>query len=102
MNWEEGLAMLPSHMQDGMRRYIENGIPGGSFMTAVLENNLVRAFGAGDMMNQANMKSWAEFLYNYAPSQCWGSPVKVEEWCRAGGLNGIRKIQTPEPLTNEG
>ncbi len=34
---------LPEHMQDGMRRYIENGIEGGSFMMAVLCNDLMGA-----------------------------------------------------------
>ena len=72
--------ILPEHMRDGMRLYIEQGIEGGSFMMAVLENNLVRAFSCADSINSARMRDFAAFLYMEAPSQCWGSREKVVAW----------------------
>ena len=72
--------MLPAHMQNVMRRYIEDGIEPGGFLTAVICNDLVGAFGMADDINLANMKVWASFLYNEAPSGCWGSRRKMDGW----------------------
>ena len=36
---------LPPHMHDVMRLYIEHGIEPGSFLTAVLSNDLMKALG---------------------------------------------------------
>ena len=71
---------LPPHMQDGARRYVEDGIPPGGFMRAVLENRLVESFGRADTTNFRYMDEWARWLYNEAPSKCWGSPEAVEKW----------------------
>jgi hypothetical protein len=72
--------MLPEHCRDGMKLYIEHGIPPGSFLMAVLENNLVEAFGRADDVNINRLYDYASFLYNQAPSGCWGSKEKVSKW----------------------
>jgi len=82
-------SRLPEHMQGAARRYIENGISGGSFLTEVFSNRLVQAYGRADDQNTAAMRNWADFLYNEAPRGCWGSPELVDEWCRVGGLVGL-------------
>jgi len=79
---------LPTHMQDGARRYIEDGIPGGSFFDALVSNDLMRAFGKADDVNRAAMWDWCLFLYNEAPSRCFGSPEIVSAWVKSGGING--------------
>ena len=79
---------LPEHMQGGARRYIEHGIAPGHFLTAVLENNFVRAFMCADETNTARMRDWADWLYNDAPGGCHGSRDRVEAWIEAGGMNG--------------
>jgi hypothetical protein len=53
-------------------------------MRAVLENNLVEAFGRADETNAARMRDWATWLFNEAPSTCWGSPEKVQAWLAEG------------------
>ena len=73
-------SSLPEHMQEGMRLYIERGIVPGSFLTAVLENNLIEAFGMADHINQAHMKEWCAFVYNELPGNCHGSPEIVSAW----------------------
>ena len=80
-------SRLPEHMRDGARLYIERGIPGGSFMTAVFSNDLVRAFQRAEDANTAAMRQWASFLHNEAPRNCWGSPEDVSEWIKLGGMN---------------
>lgn len=79
-------SILPEHMQDGMKRYIENGIQPGHFLTAVLENDFMEAFKRADDINMERMRDYAMFLYNEAPRGCHGSPALVEEWCAHHGL----------------
>lgn len=79
---------LPPYMQGAARRYIENGIPPGSFLTAVICNDLMGAFGKADNMNRAAMWDWVRFFYNDAPSTCWGSERKMAAWIDRGGLEG--------------
>lgn len=76
-------GQLPEHMQNGMRLYIERGIEPGSFMYAVLCNDLMGAFGCADSVNQRRIKDFCQFLYNDAPSKCHGSPEKVRAWIAA-------------------
>ena len=84
-------SKLPEHMRDGFRLYIEKGVPGGSFMTAVLSNDLRGAFGRADEINRARMFDTVAFLVNEAPIGCHGSPERVRDWIKAGGLQGIMK-----------
>lgn len=79
-NYKEGLHLIPEHMHGAVERYLEKGIPGGSFLTAVLANDLMGAFGRADLTNQQCMKGWAEFVYNYLPASSHGSYEIVEQW----------------------
>ncbi len=68
-----------------MRRYVEDGIRPGSFLQAVLENDLVGAFSSADEGNTARMKEIASFLYNEMPMRSygvWGSPEAVSKYIR--------------------
>lgn len=94
--WREGLELVPHHMRGAVERYIEHGISGGSFMTAVFENNLSETIGRADHINESCMRGWCEFLYWHAPSQCWGSRAKVDAWQRAGGLVGLSKTKVED------
>ena len=73
-------ASAPNHLGDGLKRYIEQRVPMGGFMTAVLENNLKEACGRADHINIRLLPEIVGWLYNEAPAQCWGSPAKVKEW----------------------
>lgn len=82
-------AKLPHHMQDAMARYVQSGIPPGSFLTAVLSNDLMGAMGHADDINRTFIFDYAVFLKSQAPIGCWGSPQHVEDWIADGGLNGL-------------
>jgi hypothetical protein len=71
---------LPEHMREAARAYVEDRHKPGQFLTAVLENNLVEAFGRADSTNNAAMELWASWLYNECPSAAWGSRGKVIDW----------------------
>ena len=85
--------MLPEHMRGGMQRYIERGIPPGSFLSAVLANNFALAVSLADSINRHRLPDFAEFLYSEAPSLCWGSRESVKRWIRRGGLQGFQETE---------
>ena len=76
---------IPEHIRAGFRRYVEDHVEPGGFIMACLENNLKEAFGRADDVNRARMFDIVTFLYNEAPSACWGSPAKVKAWLLGGG-----------------
>jgi hypothetical protein len=86
-------SRLPPHMQDTARLYVERGIPGGSFFTAVVSNDLKGAFGRADDINTAAMRDWCAWLYNDAPCGCQGSAEAVADWVKAGGIAGIERAR---------
>jgi hypothetical protein len=67
--------------------WIEKGEPHpemfGSFMLAVLTNDLYGAFAKADYENAANMHNWAIFLHTYAPMGCYGSNERLLAWYEA-------------------
>jgi len=85
--------MLPEHMRGGMQRYIERGIPPGSFLSAVLANDFVLAVSLADRINRRRLLDFAEFLCLEAPAMCWGSRESVERWVERGGLEGLREAE---------
>lgn len=84
-------TMLPNYMQDAARKYVEDGVFPGVFLTAVLENNLVEAYGRADGINAERMRDWVEWLYNKVPAIAWGSKARIKAWCRQGGEKGLVK-----------
>lgn len=82
---------LPEYMRESARLYIEDGFLPGSFLMAVLCNDLVGAGGAADAVNKHMLFVWAGWLYNDVPSPAWGSREKVEEWA------ANRRAQVAEP-----
>jgi len=76
-----------------MRLYIEEGILPGDFLTAVLSNDLMESFGRADDINRPRIYDYCVFLYNQAPSNCFGSPENVKNWVSRGGLNERKNNQ---------
>lgn len=79
---------IPEHMLDGVRNYVEHGLPPGGFMSAIFENNFVEATKRADEGNSQALWHWA-YVLNWAPIGCWGSAAKVDEWIEGGGLRGL-------------
>ena len=65
---------------DSLKRYADMGIPTGGFLRAVLENNLMEAFGRADRQNSEDMAEIVGYVYNEMPIGCHGSPEKVRAW----------------------
>ena len=60
-----------------MRLYVEYGINPGSFLTAVLCNQLFQSFANADAWNLAAMQSIVGWVYDEMPSTIWGDPERV-------------------------
>lgn len=71
---------VPEHNRDTLIQYIEIGSPVDSLIEAVLRGDLFDAFGRADHINAQHVGTICAWLYNYAPSPCFGSPEKVKNW----------------------
>jgi hypothetical protein len=74
---------LPSHLRDGMRRYLEEGIPTGGFLRAVLENDLMGAVKRASP--GTNLLALVDWLLEHAPADAWGSVEAVSNWIQRPG-----------------
>jgi len=74
--------MIPERTLDGIKRYVEDRIPPGGFLTAVLENNLKESFARADDENLVTIFELVSYIYNRIPFICWGSPEKVKKWLK--------------------
>jgi len=87
---------IPGGMAGGLIRYFENRIPPGDFLTAVLENDLMEAFGRADMQNEHCMKAYCTWLYNQAPIGSYGTKQAVINW-----LNKPEKLLDDDDVDND-
>jgi hypothetical protein len=71
---------VPETLHYGLIQYIGARRPVGSFLTAVLENDLRQAVSRADFTNRERLHAIVIFLYNFAPGECWGSPAAVARW----------------------
>lgn len=76
---------VPQHTMGGLIRYWKDRCPCGSFLTAMLENNLMEACGQADEQNQVAIFEICTFIYNEIPFLCYGSPEKIEAWLDCAG-----------------
>jgi hypothetical protein len=75
---------IPEHMLDAVAGYVDNHYPVGSFLQAVISNDLYRAVRMADDLNRDRLVNYVSFFYNHAPATCWGSPEAYASW--VGGM----------------
>jgi hypothetical protein len=76
----EDYSQIPRHMMESMVRYMHDRIEPGGFLYAVVTNDLKGAVARADSTNIELIPVYVSFLYNEAPSECWGSNEKVGKW----------------------
>ena len=74
-----GFTISP-HMMGAIRRYINDRLPPGDFLTGIITNDLRRATLHADDTNIGNIPAFVAYFYNEAPSQCWGSQQNMDRW----------------------
>ncbi len=77
--YEVDYRKCPVDLVEGLKRYVDGGIPTGGFLRAVLENDFQQAARRADLMNERKLRQLAYFLDELPPA-CWGSKAKVEAW----------------------
>jgi hypothetical protein len=79
---------LPQRMWGGMKRYLENGIPPGDFLTAIICNDLCEAVSRADDENAELFRAYVRFLYNCVPGGAWHTHDNFKAWCASHGFIG--------------
>lgn len=72
--------LLHEDLRDSVRLYVEFGVKPGSFLTAVICNDLKESFARADENNIRRMFDIVSFFYNEVPLSCWGSKENMETW----------------------
>lgn len=73
-------SKAPNNSGDAFQRFIEEGIPTGHFLEALLSNDLAQACARADDMNQYLIFQYVRFMWNELPSSAWGSPENYKNW----------------------
>jgi len=71
---------LSESLYAGLTRYVEERLPTGSFLRAVLCNDLIGAIGRADSESVGDLQALVSFLFNEVRSDCYGSPEVVDRW----------------------
>ncbi len=75
--------LVPPHLVAALQRYAEHRIPTGSFLRAVLENDLSGAVARADEESLRALPNIVSYVHWELPGPCWGSPATVSEWLAA-------------------
>lgn len=88
MNTKFDQYNIPEHIRQSIELYIKKGIAPGSFLTAVICNDLKGAFMTADFINIRNLHNIVGYFYWEVPMTAWGSRETMEYWLRtkAGSL----------------
>jgi hypothetical protein len=70
----------PRRILEALARYAELHIQPGSFLTAVLENNLAEALLTADVDSLAALPEINRLIARHLPTPCYGSREKVAAW----------------------
>lgn len=73
-------ADVPATLHDGLTEYVAARRPTGSFLRAVLENDLKEACMRADDVNRWHLVDIVRWLNADVPSPAWGSPDAVAAW----------------------
>ncbi|MFW6015283.1 MAG: hypothetical protein ACOCRK_02530 [bacterium] len=71
---------IPEGIKNSLDRYVNERVPVGGFLQAVLSNDLMGAMGKADEQNREALHSICSYVYNNIPLACWGSKEKVKKW----------------------
>jgi len=71
---------LPVHMVESLERYVQHHIAPGSFLEAVICNDLRNALTKADPINRKLLVYYVWWLENAAPAESYGSLKAYHQW----------------------
>lgn len=74
--------LIPKITLESLQAWIKHGVLPGSFLQAVLKNDLIQAIPRADRHNLAAIVEICAWVRNEAPIGSWGSRELVEQWER--------------------
>ena len=74
--------------------YWNHGFEPGSFLRAVICNDLVESVSRADPWNSKNLSKIVAYMINNAPIDSWGSYEVYKEWINKGAaFKAIRRLE---------
>jgi len=73
ISFEGEYASIPQKMQDSILAYVFDHVPVGSFLEAVICNDLRGAVGRADAENLPLLKLYVQWFFNVCPQLCVGA-----------------------------
>ena len=71
---------IPDHTYEALMNYFNHCYEPGSFLMAVLKNDLMQASFKADHINRAELPQIAAWVYHNAPNGSWGSEEIIRGW----------------------
>lgn len=75
-----GDTYIPDYLRPGVLRYIEQGITPGSFIGAIICNDLQATIATADPGSLIYIPTIAKWFFNHAPFTCHGNESKYHGW----------------------
>jgi len=79
---------IPEATADAISRYAYDHYPVGSFLEAVITNDLRTAICSADPYNMYALPAIIKLIYNTVPATARGDQKKYDNWTRGTPLNG--------------
>lgn len=80
---------VPEHARESLDNYFVRGYKPGSFMEAVICNDLFNAVCRADSTNRSHLHNIIMWMINNAPPAAYGNPIAYKNW-----LNDTDKQRT--------
>ena len=79
---EKSLAeyQIPGSLHGGIIRWVCDGIPPGSFLKRIIENDAEGATLRADQVNVHHVAKLLLWFTREAPAECWGSNTNILDW----------------------
>lgn len=81
---------LPDRFQGGLQRWVEGGMLPGSFLAAILRNDLSNTVMRADSESLLLIRHVVQWLTAHAPGPSWGSTGAVRDWPKQAVQNQKR------------
>lgn len=77
INFNEWAEKIPDYTLDALQRYYDHGITPGSFLSAVLCNDLMGAMSTADEYNKEALTDICTLIHWEFPTTCYGNEAQV-------------------------
>ena len=85
------------YMQTAIDNWVNYGCPApcemGSFLRAILQNDLRAAAMFADDHNRPRLADWAMYMHNEVPALAHGSAERLNDWHVRGGMRGRQRTE---------